>query len=246
MIKMVTQNELTPAEKNSGVKNIMLYPNCSEMTFRIGGDFEDIRKQMYNIIEWTRMEYTGEVGDYDKQKLRPNIKKGISQIKKQIKDAKTLEDFEKIVIDFTCNYETFFKADENGNGLLVATCNNYTWDIVDKQDEDQDGDDYYDIAGFTKYKLIDQIEGCDVFKLEYDDEDHKKFPMFVFTKKDQGILNDDYDTKKPIVKGKTTQFVIRNKLIYTKKDNHLIKVEEIEDKVLLNKIKILANLGAIN
>ena len=105
------------------MKNQMLYPNCSEMVFRLSGDLEEIREQMYNIVEWTRKEYIGDVGGGDKDTLSDHMKKSIAEVNNKIKNATTLEDFEKIVIEFTCNYETFFKVDEN-NGLLVATCNN--------------------------------------------------------------------------------------------------------------------------
>jgi hypothetical protein len=228
--------------KNKKEQEICLNPNCSECVFRLSGDFEEIRKQMYNIIDWTRKEYDGTVNGV-KEPLSKNIKKGIADIKQKIKEAKTLEDFEKIVIEFTCNYETFFKADENGDGLLVATCNNYNWDDVDKQDVSGDSSDYYDVAGETSYILKNKIDGHYIFELEYKDEDHKKYPMYVYADKGQIFYEYNYeDHTKEIKKGKSIKFVTRGDSVYTMKDNHLIKVEEITDKVLLNKLKILANL----
>jgi len=228
-------------------RQIDLFPSCSEMVFRIGGDFEEIRTQMYNLIGWVKKEYCGEVGDGGKEKLSPEMKINIANIKKQIKDAKSLEDFEKIVIEFTCNYETFFKAEEDGEGLLVATCNNYGWDDVEKQDTSQDSDEYYNVAGYTHYVLHDIIDGYPIFKLEYEEEEHKQFPTFVFPNKGQEFMrDDDTGTSIKLKKGESVKFVVRDKIMFKTQNNHLVKVEEIQDKVLLNKIKILANLGGLD
>jgi hypothetical protein len=46
---------------------------------------------MYNILEWTRKEYTGEsMHDKPTEKLHPKIKKKITEVKKQIKECKSL------------------------------------------------------------------------------------------------------------------------------------------------------------
>jgi hypothetical protein len=245
---MTKQNEPNPAEKNSVGENQMIYPSCSECVFRLGGDFEEIRTQMYNIINWTRKEYDGTV-DGSKRPLSEEIKKSIADVKKKIKEAKTLEDFEKIVIEFTCNYETFFKVDEDGERLLVATCNNYNWDDVEKQDVWEDDIEYWGVAGVTSYILHDVIDGYPIFKLQYIDEYHKKFPTFIFADKGQTFFDEEIkaiaDEKKPVAKGKDTKFVIRDKIMYKMEDNHLTKANEISDKTLLNKVKILANLGGL-
>jgi hypothetical protein len=207
------------------------------------GDFEEIRQQMYNIVEWTRKEYCGECGDGKPEKLSPQMKKQIDEVNQKIKEATSLEDFEKIVIEFTCNYETFFKEDENGDGLLVATCNNYNWDDVEKQDVCDDETDYYKVAGKTSYILKSKIDGHYIFKLEYADEDHKDYPMYIYADKGQIFYEDCYDDHtKEVKKGKSVKFVTRGDAVYTLKNNHLIKVDEIQDKALLNKLKILANL----
>jgi hypothetical protein len=224
-------------------KQIELYPSCSEMVFRLNGDFEEIRQQMYNIVEWTRKEYCGECGDGKPEKLSPQMKKQIDEVNQKIKEATSLEDFEKIVIEFTCNYETFFKEDENGDGLLVATCNNYNWDDVEKQDVCDDETDYYKVAGKTSYILKSKIDGHYIFKLKYADEDHKDYPMYIYADKGQIFYEDRYDGHtKEVKKGKSVKFVTRGDAVYTLKNNHLIKVDEIQDKALLNKLKILANL----
>lgn len=241
---------VAPRTKNSGHKNIVLNSNCSECVFRLTGSFEDIKKEMFNILEWTRKEYCGEVGDSEvedgvkkPQPLHPNIAKSIAEVKQKIEDAKTLEDFEKIVIEFTCNYETFFKEDENGDGLLVATCNNYTYDDVKKKDVYDEDLDYYKVAGKTSYVLKNKIDGHYVFELEYKDEDHKDYPMYIYADKGQIFYEENYEDKTiEIKKGKSIRFVTRGNIAYKMENNHLVKVEEIKDKVLLNKIKILANL----
>jgi len=242
---MKNKQTLNQLKKSSGKQNQVLCPNCSEMVFRLTGDLEEIRTQMYNILEWTRKEYTGEVGGGDKETIHPTIQKNMDEVKRLIKEAKSLDDFEKIIIEFTCNYETFFKVDENDNGLLVATCNNYTWDDVEHEEVYEDNIDYYSVAGYTSYKLYDTIEGYPIFKLEYHDEDHKKFPMFIFPDKNQEF-RDEFKEEMKIEKGGCVKFVIRNDIMYKMEANHLVKVKEINDKVLLNKIKILANLGGFD
>jgi len=187
---MKNKQTLNQLKKTSGKQNQMLYPNCSEMVFRLVGDFEEIRKQMYNIVEWTRKEYVGEEGNGRIERLSSDMKKRIIDVNKRIKEAKSIEDFEKIVIEFTCNYETFFKVDGD-DGLLVATCNNYDWTDVDKEDVYDNEVDYYSVAGMTSYILYDIIEGYPIFKLEYNDEDHKKFPGFIFPDKGQIFLDEE-------------------------------------------------------
>lgn len=219
------------AEKiNTG--NTELYPNCSEMTFRLSGDFEEIRIQMFNIVEWIEGEYSGKYGDGEKEKIHPRIKKSIATLREKIKNATTLEDFEKLVIEFSCNYETFFKAD--GDDLLVATCNNYEWENVDKEET---GEEYYDIAGSTSYKRHTTIDGYVILKHCYPDEhfEIEDEPLFIFPDKSFSLTYKDYAPDEVSV-------VIRSDIAYMIKDNHLLKIDEIKDKELLNKLKILMNL----
>jgi len=213
--------------------NKMLYPNCSETVFRLSGDFENIRTQMFNIVEWTRKEYTGEVGDGEKEKLDVRMVKGIADINKKIKEATSLEDFEQIVIEFTCNYETFFKKEDDK--LLVATCNNYEWTDVDAEEiYNEDDYSYYDVAGYTHYTKACKIDGYEIYKMEYQDTKDRGMPEFVFPEKGFKITNDDYGVK----------FVVRGDIIFSISDNHLEKIPQVTDKIILTKLKLLMNLDS--
>jgi len=211
--------------------NNELYPNCSEMVFRLSGDFEDIRTQMYNIVEWTEGEYSGKYGGGPKEKLHPKINKSIATLREKIKNAITLEDFEQIVIEFTCNYETFFKAD--GDDLLVATCNNYEWDNVDKEYAEEE---YYQVAGSTSYKRHKTIDDYIILKHSYpDDDESDDKPLFIFPDKSFSLKYKDYSPDEVSV-------VIRKDIAFIIKDNQLIKIDEIKDEDILTKLKILMNL----
>ena len=233
-----------PAENYPSSETQMLYPNCSEMVFRLSGDLEEIRTQMYNILDWTIGEYTGKYGDgdYEEDKedkedkkelepLHPNIQRSVDEIREKIKNATTLEDFEQIVIEFTCNYETFFKVDED-NGLLVATCNNYGWSNVVKEEVYEEDRDYYTVAGYTHYILQEVIDGYEIYKREYDDASERGMPEFVFPDKGFKISLEDSDVK----------FVIRGDNIFLINNNNLIKIPEVKDEEMLNKLKLLMNL----
>jgi len=113
-----------------------------------------------------------------------------------------------------------------------------------KKEEVYDDDlDYYKVAGKTSYVLKNKIDGHYVFELEYKDEDHKDYPMYIYADKGQIFYEENYEDKTiEIKKGKSIRFVTRGNIAYKMENNHLVKVEEIKDKVLLNKIKILANL----
>ena len=211
------------------------------MVFRLSGDFKYIQQQMLNLLEWTRKEYTGEVGDGGPEKLSPEMKKKIKTLKEKIDNAKTLEDFEQIVIEFTCNYETFFKK-ESDTSLLVATCNNYNWDDVDKEEVYDDEQGYYDVAGYTHYIKASEINGYTIYKREYDGEDlgkrEKKLPKFVFPEKGFEIIHED-----SVVSSLTNaKFVVRGEFIFQINNNRLEKIPEVKDEKMLNKLKLLMNL----
>jgi len=226
------KQKINPAEKNPSSKTQMLYPNCSEMVFRLSGDFEEIRTQMYNILEWTIGEYTGKYGGGDKEELSAYIQKSADEIREKIKSAVSLEDFEQIVIEFTCNYDTFFKK-ESDNELLVATCNNYGWDNVVKEEVYEEDKDYYNVAGYTNYILHDVIDGYEIYKREYDDASERGMPEFAFPDKGFKITLENSDVK----------FVIRGDNIFLIDNNNLIKIPQVKDEVMLNKLKLLMNLG---
>jgi hypothetical protein len=217
----------------------MLNPNCSETVFRLEGSFKEIKKQVSNLIKWTEMEYDGSVGDGPREKLTSEMVKQFNEVKKQLKDAKTLEEIEQIVITFTCNYETFFKQ-SGEDVLLVATCNNYTYDNVSKFDSN---DDYWDVAGKTTYDVKEIYDGSYILKLRYDDDVPRKFPLYIITEPNT-LLTDSYwdGPRKIAIVGSSVDVVSRNKAVFIIKNNKLQPIEELRDKVKLNKIKLVLNL----
>jgi len=213
-----------------------LNPNCSEEVFRLTGSLKDIKKQMLNMAEWIEGEYTGTYGDGPIEKLSPQIKTSLNDLRKKIKDAKSLEDLELIVIDFTCNYETFFKAKEGD--LLVATCNNYSWGNVEKEDVYGDDENYYTAAGYSSYEKVAEIEGYTILKHCFSDEDYKDgnnpYPRYIFPEKGSKLVFDN------TYRANEIKLVIRGKWIYALAGNNLIKINEVGDKKMLNKLKIAA------
>lgn len=215
----------------------ILNPNCSETVFRLTGDFKEIKKQVYNLIEWVEMEYDGRAGDGPKQKLDEQHLKMFKDLRDQVKVTTTLKEIEQIVISFTCNYETFFK--EKDGDLYVATCNNYNYDNVDKNEAVDIEDDYYTIAGKTNYDVIEKYDESWILKLCYDDEGHKAFPKFIVTEPGIDLLTYGGNSAK---KNETVDMIMRNGYMYHICGNKLIRIEELKDKVKLNKIKIVLSL----
>jgi hypothetical protein len=214
-----------------------LCPNCSEMVFRISGDFKEVKAQVFNMIEWIEMEFDGRVGDGPQQKLDKQDTLRFKEVREQVKNCKSLEELEQIVISFTCNYETFFKAEDKD--LLVATCNNYTYDNVSKQEEGSMS--YYDVAGKTSYTLKEIYDGSMILKLTYDDvEDRGKFSKFIICS-GADIRFQNYDGKTAKI-GTSVDIIGRNGAYFYINDNRLERIEELQDKDKLNKIKIALNL----
>lgn len=235
---MDNKKSLNLASASTNIDNQVLYPNCSEMVFRIFGGFEEIRKQMFNMVEWVEGEYSGKYGDYGlyekAEPLSPKMKKEIATLREKITNATTLENFEDLVIDFSFNYETFFKK-ENNNSLLVATCNNYDWTNVEKE-ELREGDfgGYYGIAGCKYFDLISNIDGYEIFKRDLNiEEDENKLIASELIFVEKGIK---------IPKGDGYKFVMRRGCAFYISNNKLIKIPQVQDKKILNKLKILMNL----
>ena len=144
---------------------------------------------------------------------------------KRIKNIKDLKEFELIIFEFTCNYETYFKRE--GNSLLVATCNNHEWDEkVNFTNESVD--DWGKIAQTNYYELIFQDEKYVVAKDTYSDK--LKLIFFEIDRK----ITFDYD--------KTFKLIKKGSCFYIPSDNELIRVKKITDENLKNKLSILANL----
>jgi len=230
-------------EKGHPSADVLLNPNCSETVFRLTGTVEDIKGEMNNMLDWIKQEYT----QFGAEKLRPQIAKQIKQIRKDIKKAKTLEELEEIYIAFTCNYETFFKKD--GDDLLVATCNNYNWDNVNMEDAGQieQGRDfgYYDVAGYTRYIYIEDIEGYKVLLLKYMDDDHDKYPKYLLVGKEAQLFEEDDISEKTlkVKKGDDIKLILRKNCMKMLHDNRLMDLPLMKDKETSKKIKLLIELN---
>ena len=72
-------------EKGHPSADTLLNPNCSEEVFRLTGSLKDIKKQMLNMAEWIEGEYTGTYGDGPIEKLSPQIKTSLNDLRKKIK-----------------------------------------------------------------------------------------------------------------------------------------------------------------
>lgn len=195
--------------------NEILNPNCSESVFKLSGGLEDIKKEVLKMLDIWQNEAKND--GYNQRK------KEIKRLRERIRNIKKLEEFEFVVFDFTCNYETYFKEDK-GN-LLVATCNNHDWDDVNSSP--LSNDDYYKIAKDNLYKLIFQEGNYVIAKKDFSEEK----PIFLEVDKK---IKFEYD--------KTFKLIKKRGSFYISNDNQLVKIREIKDKDLKNKLLVLANL----
>jgi len=195
--------------------NEILNPNCSESVFKLSGGLEEIKTEVLKMIDIWQNEAKND--GYNQRK------KEIKKLRERIKNIKNLEEFEFVVFEFTCNYETYFKEDKGD--LLVATCNNHDWDDVNSSPLSED--DYSKIAEKDYYKLIFHAGEYAVAKEEYG----KKRLLFLELGKD---VKFEYD--------KTFKLIKRGGSLLINRDNQLVKIKEIKDKDLKNKLLVLANL----
>lgn len=91
-----------------------LQSNCSECVFRLTGTFKDIKEQVMNMIDC--IEKDRKDSGYEKEKEL------MDELRNKVKAINDLNEFNFFMIEFTTNYETFFR--EKDGDLLVATCNN--------------------------------------------------------------------------------------------------------------------------
>lgn len=128
----------------------MLYPSCSETTFKLVGSLKEIKAQVVMMLDIIYQDY---VSNSDASWI-VRVGEMVDDSKKEVMAAKSLKDFETIVFPFTINYETFFKNKAPGE-LSVATCNNTEWDDLDYQTEEEDywalaGQHYFDVNIYGK------------------------------------------------------------------------------------------------
>lgn len=148
--------------------------------------------------------------------------KEINELRTRIKNIKDLKEFELIVFEFTCNYETYFK--KSGNDLRVATCNNHDWDEIDCIPESSD--DYHKVAHHDYYKSIFREGNYAVVRKEFE----KGKLLFL----EIGKIKFEHDNTFKLCKIKGKFYITTN--------NELVEVKEITDEDLKSKLGILANL----
>lgn len=198
------------------MKNKILNPNCSEQVFKLLGDLEEIKAEVLKMLDCWQQEQRDD-GDNP-------LKKEIKELRERIKNIKDLKEFELVVFEFTCNYETYFKEDKGD--LLVATCNNHDWDGVNHIQ--LSSDDYYSrIAKEDYYKLVFQEGNYVITKEEYG----KGKLMFFEIGEDIQFEQD-----------KTLKLIKRKGVLYISRNNQLVEIKEIKDENLKNKLLVLTNL----
>ncbi len=203
------------------IREKMIFPSCSEMVFKLQGSLDDIKKEvnkMLDAIIKEKAEYGGDIGENKYNKLR-----------ERIKNITNLEDFEKIVFEFTCNYATHFKKKEND--LLVATCNNTDWEksgVKFKSVGGEECNEYHEVSQKEYYDVVINVDGNIVAKDEFGD--NKEELIFI---KDNSLYIKDSGS---------VDIIRRGERLYYSHDNSLIEIERITDKELINKLGVLAKL----
>lgn len=219
---------------------MILNPSCSEEVFKLTGSFKVIKDEvlkMLDILEDDERKSTN-MKDKENRKYHNEYKKRIVEKRKEVKAVKTLEDFRMIVFPFTCNYETFFKPDNND--LIVATCNNTDWSGIGK--ESMDVEEYFNIAGYVYYELLCKGDGWIYVHLKYDEKGGLHKPV-IFKSKDVIILDKD-DTTVKIIKKENLYFYVGQRieqieLVNKKKltDDDRKIMNECDKKLVVERLK---------
>jgi hypothetical protein len=192
----------------------ILQSNCSEEVFRLTGTFQDIKKQLLNMV--TAIEK-------DRRKEDPKLRKKIQAIK-------NLKEVEDIFIP-TTNYNTYFKQTSDGD-LMVATCNNVNWDCVNFEPSNQS---YYSIASKIYCLVLMADEKHIVLQNLY--TEFKKEEKNYYVLVNPGISDEELNAS---IIGHIELFK-RGTQMMIATDNRLIPVSEEKNEELCKKI-ILAGM----
>lgn len=202
---------------------MILNPNCSEEVFRLIGSLEDVKREVINMLECIREEYSND----EESKWKTRVLSQIKERKKRIEDIKSIDEFIEISFPFTCNYDTYFEPD--GDYLNVATCNNHIWDRVDYEKiPDVDDGHYYNMS--ERYMDIIAKGYKWIIVKEMDDYDTTKTHIFEVVK--------PHRTKDINISYSKTNAMIRklgdgNYCSYDK-DGNIIRLEEITSEKIRN------------
>ena len=191
------------------MKEKIFHTNCSEMCFILTGTLDEIKSSIFSMLDVVKKE--------DKFHL-----KRVEKARELIKECKSLDDIEKVIFEFTCNYETHFKKD--GNNLKVATCNNYDWDDMGQIHMEEE--DYYKISGKVYCKIILEYKDYMILRERWGDN-----------KINKGIIKLNKKLKSKIVKNKELILYERGKNLFVGDDSKMVKVEEVEVEDLPSEMK---------
>lgn len=226
---------------------MILNPNCSEEVFRLEGTLEEIKSEVLKMLNIVKRDYAnvydgkspGQLSEEEKKRLIDEDKKRFSNIKRQIaakskevRKITNIKEFRDLVFPFTCNYETFFKPENED--LLVATCNNTDWAELNttEVDMDEEGYGYYDITECKDYDLL--CKGDDWVYVAY----NNKHPL---------ILNmqpaRDNATHVELMRKGERYYFVKEKFIEARKmcmseltKNDIKKIEEADKKLIVRRL----------
>lgn len=195
----------------------LLNPNCSEMVLKLNGTLDDIKS---NVIKMAKAIYEE---DEDNEALKEYCK--------NIENINNIDEFESLVINDRCDYPTVFKKEKDS--LKVGTTRNITWEDYDVDYETvstEEEDDYHEVSQNIYYKLLFREGNKIVAKEEYSKKDNTIFFEFDGYIDVSSIGNIDlYERKDGMY------FLDAN-------SRKLKKIKFITDKVLKNKLGVLAKL----
>jgi hypothetical protein len=260
----ISDNFYHQAEKLKHSSND-IQSNCSEQVFRLKGTFDEIKKSVLGMVDCIEKDFI----DYDKE-LTIRDKKRLAELTARINGITKLEEFNYLMIDWTTNYETYFKLDNND--VLVATCNNIDWDLINAI---PDSSGYYSVRGKNDYdvKLVYEDKLL-IEKTDYDEEEDRSPPqdkLVLVLNKDLHKYYISRDSKFgeyniiQLMKRNDTYYLLPNnnvtrppnsfsnsvicteggdgdKVSFESNENGVMKAKFCDDIELITKLKIIANL----